>query len=213
MTGSFRRMPDFDRQADMIETTLDCIADLGIQATTVRAVAARAGISNGLIRHHFGSKENLLLAAYRRTIEMMTEPALAVLQATEGTPHERLARFVVVSLSGVVADPRLLSLWATFISQIHIDPNLSRAHRAGYHAYRNAAEALIGQVLDAEGRATTDAERKRAAIAISAVIDGLWIEGGLSDGEFDEELQVSIGLRSVEALLGLSLPDITQKRS
>lgn len=51
-------MPDFDRQADMIETTLDCIADLGIQATTVRAVVARAGISNGLIRHHFGSKEN-----------------------------------------------------------------------------------------------------------------------------------------------------------
>lgn len=145
---------------------------------------------------------------------MMTEPALAVLQATEGTPHERLARFVVVSLSGAVADPRLLSLWATFISQIHIDPNLSRAHRAGYHAYRNAAEALIGQVLDAEGRATTDAERKRAAIAISAVIDGLWIEGGLSDGNSTRSLQVSIGPRSWSRRSWVfQFPDITQKRS
>lgn len=166
-----------------------------------------------LIRHHFGSKENLLLAAYRRTIEMMTEPALAVLQATEGTPHERLARFVVVSLSGAVADPRLLSLWATFISQIHIDPNLSRAHRAGYHAYRNAAEALIGQVLDAEGRATTDAERKARRHRHQRRDRRPGGSRALSDGEFDEELQVSIGLRSVEALLGSSLPDITQKRS
>ena len=56
MTASFRRAPDFDRRTDMIEATLDCIADLGIQATTVRAVAARAGVSNGLIRHHFTSK-------------------------------------------------------------------------------------------------------------------------------------------------------------
>ena len=56
MTASFRRAPDFDRRTDMIEATLDCIADLGIQATTVRAVAARAGVSNGLIRHHFAPR-------------------------------------------------------------------------------------------------------------------------------------------------------------
>ncbi len=86
MTASFRRAPDFDRRTDMIEATLDCIADLGIQATTVRAVAARAGVSNGLIRHHFTSKANLIAAAYRRMIEMMTVPALSILESDGGTP-------------------------------------------------------------------------------------------------------------------------------
>ena len=62
MIASFRRVPEFDRRADMIEATLDCIADLGIQGTTVRAVAAHAGVSNGLIRHHFASE----IAAARR---------------------------------------------------------------------------------------------------------------------------------------------------
>lgn len=211
MSASFRRAPEFDRRTDMIEATLDCIADLGIQATTVRAVAARAGVSNGLIRHHFASKENLIIAAYRRTIEMMTEPALAVLRSTDGSPHERLARFIRASLGGPVADPRMLSLWATFISQIHVDQTMSREHRDGYIAYRDASEALINQVLKAERRIIPAQDRKRMAIAINALIDGLWIEGGLSAEEIDEDLQISIGLRSVEALLGVKLPDVLQE--
>ncbi|WAJ28064.1 TetR family transcriptional regulator C-terminal domain-containing protein [Antarcticirhabdus aurantiaca] len=208
MTASFRRAPDFDRKADMIEATLDCIADVGIQATTVRAVAARAGVSNGLIRHHFESKDKLITAAYRRTIEMMSEPMLAVMKGPSQPPHARLAGFVVASLSGPNADPRLLSLWATFISQIHANPHFAQEHRVGYAAYREATEELIADVMTAEGRIPSVQERRRLAIAINAVIDGLWLEGCLSADEIDESLQISIGLRCVEALLGVELPDV-----
>jgi TetR/AcrR family transcriptional regulator, transcriptional repressor of bet genes len=206
MTVSFRRAPDFDRRTDMIEATLDCIADVGIQRTTVRAVAARAGVSNGLIRHHFASKDNLIVAAYRRTIEMMTAPGLAILGLKEGTPHKRLRQFIVASLGGPVADPRMLSLWATFVSQIHHNPDLAREHRDGYLAYRQAAEALIGDVLAAEGREMSVPERKRLGIAFNALIDGLWLEGCLSAEEINETLQVEIGIRSIESLLAIKLP-------
>lgn len=206
MTVSFRRAPDFDRRSDMIEATLDCIADLGIQGTTVRAVAARAGVSNGLIRHHFTSKDNLIVAAYQRTIEMMTGPALAVRDSADGTPHERLSSFIVASLGGPVADPRMLSLWATFVSQVHRDPDLAREHREGYLAYRRATESLITDVLKAEGRKSSPAERERLGIAFNALIDGLWIEGCLSADEIDEELQIDVGFSSVESLLRIKLP-------
>ncbi len=206
MTGSFRRAPDFDRRTDMVEATLDCIADLGIQGTTVRAVAARAGVSNGLIRHHFASKDNLIVAAYRRTIEMMTGPALAVLESEEGTPHDRLGRFIVASLGGPVADPRMLSLWATFISQVHHNPDLAREHRDGYLAYRRATETLIADAIVAEGRALGVPERERLGIAFNALIDGLWLEGCLSAEEINESLQIEIGFRSAESLLAIKLP-------
>ncbi|MET3791451.1 TetR family transcriptional regulator C-terminal domain-containing protein [Aquamicrobium terrae] len=206
MTGSFRRAPDFDRRTDMVEATLDCIADLGIQGTTVRAVAARAGVSNGLIRHHFASKDNLIVAAYRRTIEMMTGPALAVLESEEGTPHDRLGRFIVASLGGPVADPRMLSLWATFISQVHHNPDLAREHRDGYLAYRRATETLIADAIVAEGRALGGPERERLGIAFNALIDGLWLEGCLSAEEINESLQIEIGFRSAESLLAIKLP-------
>lgn len=204
MTASFRRAPDFDRRADMIESTLDCIADLGIQATTVRAVAAHAGVSNGLIRHHFASKNNLIVAAYRRTIEMMTAPGLEVLDS-DGTPHERLARFIAASLGGAVGSPRMLSLWATFIAQVQHDPELAAEHRAGYLAYRRATETLIAEVLAAEGRAAEEPERERLGIAFNALMDGLWIEGCLSPEEIHENLRIDIGLRAVERLLGITL--------
>ena len=206
MTASFRRSPDFDRRTDMVEATLDCIADLGIQATTVRAVAARAGVSNGLIRHHFASKDNLIAAAYRRTIEMMIAPALDVLDSAEGSPHERMTRFIIASLGGPVADPRMLSLWATFVSNVHVERDLAREHREGYLAFRRATETLINEVLLAEGRQISVSKSEQLAIAVNALIDGLWVEGCLSAEEIDESMQIAIGIRSVEALLGISLP-------
>lgn len=206
MTASFRRTPDFDRRSDMIEATLDCIADLGLEGTTVRAVAARAGISNGLIRHHFTSKNNLIVAAYRRIIAMMTGPALAVLSDDEGAPSERLTRFIVASLGGPVADPRMLSLWATFVSKVHRNPDLASEHREGYLAYRDATEELIAAVLAQEGRNISPTEKRRFGIAFNALIDGLWLEGGLSADEFDGDLQVDIGIEAVERLLAIKLP-------
>lgn len=204
MTTSFRRAPDFDRRTDLIEATMDCISELGIQGTSVRAVASKAGVSNGLIRHHFASKENLIAEAYSRTIAIITGPPLAV-AAEDGSPTEKLRRFLVTSISGPVAEPRILSLWATFISQVHINDRFREIHRTQYVAYRAACRSLIEDVLAANGiRASAD-ELHRLSIALNAIMDGLWLEGCLSAEEIDEALQIDIGLSSAERLLGVKL--------
>ncbi|GAU86580.1 TetR family transcriptional regulator C-terminal domain-containing protein [Bosea sp. BIWAKO-01] len=204
MTASFRRTPDFNRRADLIEAALDCIAELGVQGTTVRAVAAHAGVSNGLIRHHFASKDNLMVEAYRRTIEIITGPPLAIIE-TEGSAHEKLRRFILASISGPVAAPRVLSLWATFISQVPINPAFAEVHRDKYLAYRRACDHLIGEVLTAEQRNPGPSERQRLSIALNAVIDGLWLEGCLSAEEIDERLQAETGIKTIESLLDIKL--------
>lgn len=202
MTASFRRTPDFDRRTDLVEATMDCIVEIGIQGTSVRAVAAKAGVSNGLIRHHFLSKENLIAEAYSRTIAIITGPPLAV-AAEDGSPVERLRRFVAASISGPVAEPRILSLWATFISQLHINERFREIHRTHYVAYRASCQSLIAGVLEANRVRAPAEELHRMSIALNAIIDGLWLEGCLSAEEIDERLQVEIGLSSVERLLGI----------
>jgi TetR/AcrR family transcriptional repressor of bet genes len=204
VTTSFRRSPDFDRRTDLIEATMDCIVELGIQGTSVRAVAAKAGVSNGLIRHHFSSKENLIVEAYRRTIAIITGPPLAVAE-TEGSAVEKLRRFIVASVSGPVAEPRILSLWATFISQVHINERFREVHRTLYVTYRSACRHVIEQALAAAGRDLSDYEAHNLSIALNAIIDGLWLEGCLSADEIDEALQIEIALSSVERLLGVEL--------
>ena len=125
---------------------MDCIVELGIQGTSVRAVASKAGVSNGLIRHHFASKENLIAEAYSRTIAIITGPPLAV-AAGDGTPTEKLRRFLIASISGPVAEPRILSLWATFISQVHINERFREIHRTQYVAYRAACRSLVATLV------------------------------------------------------------------
>lgn len=181
---------------------MDCIVEIGIQGTSVRAVAAKAGVSNGLIRHHFLSKENLIAEAYSRTIAIITGPPLAV-AAEDGSPVERLRRFVAASISGPVAEPRILSLWATFISQLHINERFREIHRTHYVAYRASCQSLIAGVLEANRVRAPAEELHRMSIALNAIIDGLWLEGCLSAEEIDERLQVEIGLSSVERLLGI----------
>lgn len=54
--------PDLTGRARIRDAALTVFADRGTKGTTVQLVAAQAGVSTGLIRHHFGSKAGLLAA-------------------------------------------------------------------------------------------------------------------------------------------------------
>lgn len=205
MTAADNGFPDSGKQRDLIEATLECIAELGIQGTSVRAVAARAGVSNGLIRHHFDAKANLILAAYRRTIELISTNSMRELRATDGTPHARLRRFIVATLDTPASDSRLLSLWATFVSQSRVDPEIAAIREESYVALRRATEPLIAAVFVAEGRALSAEEVESTTVVVHAMLDGLWIEAGLSQSPDGVEKLIALGIRSIERLLDIRL--------
>ncbi|HEY2702029.1 MAG TPA: TetR family transcriptional regulator [Pseudonocardiaceae bacterium] len=50
---------DLTARARIRDAALRLFAERGMQAATIRDIAARAGVSLGLVRHHFGSKEEL----------------------------------------------------------------------------------------------------------------------------------------------------------
>jgi AcrR family transcriptional regulator len=49
----------------VIDATIDCILDEGLYRASSNRIAKRAGVSWGVIQHHFGSREALLLAAFQ----------------------------------------------------------------------------------------------------------------------------------------------------
>jgi TetR/AcrR family transcriptional regulator, regulator of cefoperazone and chloramphenicol sensitivity len=53
---------DLTGRARIREAALRLFAERGVDGTTVRDIASAAGVSTGLIRHHFGSKEDLRAA-------------------------------------------------------------------------------------------------------------------------------------------------------
>lgn len=49
-------------QRDLINAAVACLSEVGYQQTTVEDVAARAKVSRGAVQHHFGSRDDLILA-------------------------------------------------------------------------------------------------------------------------------------------------------
>lgn len=53
----------------LLDAAIEIAGREGLSAVTYRAVAARAGVTHGLVRHHFGTREQLLNEAFRRAAQ------------------------------------------------------------------------------------------------------------------------------------------------
>ncbi|WP_025134836.1 TetR/AcrR family transcriptional regulator [Leucobacter sp. PH1c] len=61
-------MNDVSGRSALIRATVVVVAAGGLRALTYRAVAAEAGVSHGLVRHHFGTRDQLIAEAMEYAI-------------------------------------------------------------------------------------------------------------------------------------------------
>ncbi len=201
----FTRESAESRKAALIAATLDLVAENGVRGATVRAIAERAEVTQGLIRHYFSSKEELISAAYQQHMTGLTELTAAPAERNSGGAVARLAAFVEASLTPPVVDSRSVALWASFLNKVQQDPQMRAIHAQTYADFRNRLEALIAAALTEAGTPADPGQLRRLAIACNAVIDGLWLEGGALPEAFEQDELPDIGLRSVGAIIGLNL--------
>ncbi|NVK15151.1 MAG: TetR family transcriptional regulator C-terminal domain-containing protein [Rhodobacteraceae bacterium] len=200
----FKREPAEARKEALILATLELVAENGVRGATVRGIAQRADVTQGLIRHYFSSKEELIIAAYEHHMNQMTDLTFAP-GAAAGSARARLRAFVDGSLTPPVVDPRALALWASFLNKVQNDPQMKETHQRTYAYFRDRLEALIAAALEEAGHPAPAARLRQLAIACNAVIDGLWLEGGALPDAFAAGELVEIGRQSVAAITGLDL--------
>ncbi|MFE3837170.1 TetR/AcrR family transcriptional regulator [Pseudogemmobacter sonorensis] len=200
-----------NRREALILAARSLVSEGGVQAATVRAIAARAGVTQGLIRHYFGTKEDLLREAYGTMMDAMTDKGLDALEGVGAEPGERLAAFVAAALRPPVLDIAAVGLWAGYLHRVQADAALRARHERGYLRFRDRLQGLVAD-LDrpdlehpAGGARVPPARLRQEAIACTAVIDGLWLEGSVLPAGFAPGEVVRIGLRAVGAILGVDL--------
>lgn len=197
----YRRESEERRRDDLISAALHLVSEGGPQAATVRAIAQRAGVTSGLIRHYFSSKEELTRAAYQRLMDRMTADSAIVLEGGPDDPIARLAWFVAASISPPVVDPVAVGLWAGFLHGVQRDTAMRDVHIATYLGFRDVLQSLI----EALPRTVPSTQLRSDAIACNAIIDGLWLEGSVLPEAFATDEIVNIGLASVGAILKIDL--------
>ena len=201
----FKRESAEARREALIRAALELVAEHGVRGATVRAIAERADVTQGLIRHYFRSKEELITAAYEHHMTHMTDLTEGPASQLRGTARDRLVAFVEASLTAPVVDPQSVALWASFLNKVRNDPAMKAIHARTYADFRDRLEALIAAALDEAGQATESGRLRHLAIACNAVIDGLWLEGGALPDAFEPDELPKIGLTSVGAIVGLNL--------
>lgn len=169
-------------------------AQHGYEGTTVRMVAAGAGITQGLITRYFGSKEGLFLAA--------SDVSLHVAEAVAG-PREHLGERLAAAIVG------------RWLERTTGDPLLILVRAAGSHP---GAAAVLQDFLEREStgvitaRLAADgmdpADARERALAVDAFVMGVVMARRvlvLFDHEGAEGLQRWMG-RSLQALLDHGAP-------
>jgi AcrR family transcriptional regulator len=204
---TFKREGEEARRAALIDATLDCIAEGGPQAATVRAIALKAGVTPGLIKHYFDTKEDLVAAAHETLMTRMTEASAAALDDLPADPIARLAGFIANAVTPPVVDPRAMALWAASMQLVPRDSAMRDVHEATYLAFRDRLEGMIAAALSAAAKPHDKATTRGLAIAGNALLDGLWIEASVLPEQFATGEMRAIAIRAFGRLLDLKLPE------
>src|ERR1700746_1207811 len=89
----FARQPPPVRRQALIEATIECLKRYGHDGLSIRTISAQAGVSVGLINHHFPNKDELVAAAFRHFNRELVDGLKAAATRAE-SPPARLRAFL-----------------------------------------------------------------------------------------------------------------------
>jgi AcrR family transcriptional regulator len=186
----FRREPPGARREELIAATLACLKRFGHDGVSVRRISAEAGVSMGLINHHFQGIDALLAAAYeslaRQLLSRSRDPAVAI----AGEPLKSLHAFFSASFEPEALDPTLFRSWLVFWSLVPHSPKLQAVRERAYGETRTTLETLLSRLKRLPG--VPAFKVSSAAIGLSALMDGLWVELSLNPASFAASEAVSL---------------------
>lgn len=192
---AFTRAEPDARRLSLIEATARVLARDGASGASVRAIALEAGVSPGLIAHHFGGVDALISATYAHVGEQVSVALDAAVTGAGDDPRARLTAYVAASFAPPIADRALLATWIAFWGLVIARRDVAALHDAQYAEYRTGLEDLLA------GCGLPPGARRRAAIAITALVDGLWLELCLSPSVLDAAEAQAIAEDQIAALL------------
>jgi len=163
---------DATRRRQLIEVTLDSLAELGYVGTTLAQIAARAGVSPGLVAHYFGDKDGLLDAAFRALARRVGHQVRSRLFEAD-SPRGRIQAVIDGNLAPEEFDQRTGTAWLAFWGQVLQVKSLRRVQSAYQRRTLSNLRSALKQLIPAD-------EARRLAAMIAAMIDGVWLRAALS---------------------------------
>lgn len=187
---------DPDRRATLVRALVEIVADRGLDAVSVREVAAHANVSIGAVQHHFRTKSAMLRAAMD---DVARRWAADVEKDTESAEPDTALRHLLHKLVPTTPTDEDARVWLAFVARAAVDPDLATVHSEGM---ARLEEALVRGALT---HGVDPAHRQRIAdelAAAMALVDGLTVAVLLEPKRMTPERAHAIVDAHVDRLLG-----------
>lgn len=177
-----RHVVDHDeRRNALAEAVFAVIRRDGINAASVRAVAAEAGWTRGVIAHYFKDRDDLLLYAYRLAIRNTCD--LVREASKDMSPLEALAfalcRMLPVDDSSAIN----FQIWLGFMGRVADEPDLGRSVLHEHQDLRALVGELALRWIDSEAR-SVDVSVDELTEELFVHIDGLGVTAALNPSRY-----------------------------
>ncbi|WP_028934223.1 TetR/AcrR family transcriptional regulator [Pseudonocardia spinosispora] len=168
MAATTRREQRDRTRTHLLETTVDCLVELGYAGTSTQRIQERAGVSRGALLHHFPSKAELLAAAVEYVARLQLDEIRA---AAPDTAQGRLAA-VRAAMSGP-AFQAALELWMAS----RTDPALREALLPSQREIGHAVQSLLAPDFASQ----SPAEARVSLESLLMLLRGLALTSTLRD--------------------------------
>ncbi|ONI77213.1 TetR family transcriptional regulator [Actinosynnema sp. ALI-1.44] len=188
------------QQAQLSHAVWNVLAEQGIERLTIRAVAAAAGCTTGLVMHRFPNRRALLLHA-RQLLHERTRERAENLEAEASTARAALR---AVLAQGMALDDRTAAesvVWVGFLAAAVGDDELTGLHRTNNKSWRERITRLVESVEPnwPRERVTT------TAYALIAMVEGAAAFGSTDPAAYPPATQQAM-LDATLAAFGLIRP-------
>ncbi len=179
---SFSKMAPDVRRQQLIDATFACLVRSGPSDTTVRSIAQEAGLSLGMVRHHFHSKDELFAATLRHLSDQMQVEIAGALERSGPDPTERFQAFVAACLGPPALDADYVRARFHFLGLAQSNETVRRVHDEIYARFEGQVRGLIAAIAEAN---EVEVDLQVTTLTILALMKGVWVEWSLAPDRVD----------------------------
>jgi TetR/AcrR family transcriptional regulator, transcriptional repressor of bet genes len=191
------------RESQLVDAAISVMARGGPGAVSVRTIASEAGMSSGMVGHHFGSIDDLIAAAAISLGASLVKELDRLTDAAGSDPHDRLRAFVSGCFRAPAITRSALSASLAVSGLARSMPIVASAHGRMIALHRARISALIVSCL-APGAPVVSAE------VLAAILDGIWAELASETCAVSVDEAEAVALRCLTALDLLPSSDLVE---
>ena len=163
------------RRQQLIDATIESVAQRGLQGTTINTISKNAGLSSGIISHYFGGKQGLIEATVRYLLSNLKNELIEKVEPATSA-IERLMFIVEANFALVQLRNDTTRTWLSFWAQSMHDQELHRLQNVNSNRLQSNLAFSFKQLMPVK-------QAKQAAELSAAMIDGLWLRAVLSQSD------------------------------